>query len=284
MSENLNCRDFSQYDEMSTEELEEILRLDAEAPEGQEPDVELLLHIMEVLKRRDKIEGHNGKTALEAFQSFQQYYMPCEEDEIYGDEPADLPAPARKPRRWLRTLSAVAAVLAVVILCTFTVDAFRVSVWDAVAKWTRETFHFGSPYEGSEASEPGVDDETRYTELRDTLLLHKIEINLAPTWFPDGYEFVDVKITETPKQRMFIAAYQRGDEMIKIQIKDYLGMDPEQIEQSDDLLETYESAGIDYYIFENNGLLKAVWLNKNYECYISGNLTLEEMKTIINSI
>ena len=36
MSENQNCgiRDFSKYDEMTTEELEEILRLDAETPAG----------------------------------------------------------------------------------------------------------------------------------------------------------------------------------------------------------------------------------------------------------
>ena len=42
MSENLN-RDFSQYEAMTTKELEEILRLDAEAPEGAQSDTELIL-------------------------------------------------------------------------------------------------------------------------------------------------------------------------------------------------------------------------------------------------
>ena len=43
MSENQNCgiRDFSKYDEMTTEELEEILRLDAEMIDGQESDTEI---------------------------------------------------------------------------------------------------------------------------------------------------------------------------------------------------------------------------------------------------
>ena len=48
MSENLNrgARDFSKYDTMATADLEEILRLDAESPEGAESDTELLLYVM----------------------------------------------------------------------------------------------------------------------------------------------------------------------------------------------------------------------------------------------
>ena len=44
MSENRN-RDYSKYDAMTTQELEEILRLDASAPEGEESDTELLLYV-----------------------------------------------------------------------------------------------------------------------------------------------------------------------------------------------------------------------------------------------
>ena len=44
--------DLSKYDTMTTEELEEILRLDAQAPEEQESDIEKILYIMEVLTER----------------------------------------------------------------------------------------------------------------------------------------------------------------------------------------------------------------------------------------
>ena len=59
MSENRNrgIRDFSNYDSMETEELEEILRSDADAPESKESDTELLLYIMEVLAKRRKRSG-----------------------------------------------------------------------------------------------------------------------------------------------------------------------------------------------------------------------------------
>ena len=60
MSENQNRNDYSQYDSMTTEELEEILRLDAEAPQGQAADGELIFYVMEVLAKREK-ENSTGK-------------------------------------------------------------------------------------------------------------------------------------------------------------------------------------------------------------------------------
>ena len=46
--------DLSYCDTMTTEELEEILRLDAEMPEGQESDTDKILYIMEVLAERKR--------------------------------------------------------------------------------------------------------------------------------------------------------------------------------------------------------------------------------------
>ena len=72
--------DLSKYDAMTTEELEEILRLDAEAPEEQESDIEMILYIMEVLTERKRNNSHTGKTALEAYESFVENYMPETEE------------------------------------------------------------------------------------------------------------------------------------------------------------------------------------------------------------
>ena len=71
---------------------------------------------------------------------------------------------------------------------------------------------------------------------------------------------------------------------ILVRIADYLDGSPTQIEQSDTLIEVYSVADIDYYIFENEGQLQAVWINGNFECYISGPLTLSEIKQMIDSI
>ena len=77
MSENLN-RDFSKYEAMETKELEEILRLDAEAPEGAQTDTELLLYILEVLASRNNTESITENKAQKAWESFERNYMPEE--------------------------------------------------------------------------------------------------------------------------------------------------------------------------------------------------------------
>ena len=59
MSENQIRRtdDLSYCDTMTTEELEEILRLDAQAQEEQESDTEMILYVMEVLAARKRSNG-----------------------------------------------------------------------------------------------------------------------------------------------------------------------------------------------------------------------------------
>ena len=50
------------------------------------------------------------------------------------------------------------------------------------------------------------------------------------------------------------------------------------------LLEEYVVNGITHYITENNSNLSAMWANENVEGYIQGDLTLEEMRQMIDSI
>ena len=87
MSEN-QCRDYSKYDDMMSEDLEEILRLDVSAPDGEDSDTELLLYIMGVLASRRK-NNSNGKTAQQAWESFQQNYLP--DADVYPEQKKKFP-------------------------------------------------------------------------------------------------------------------------------------------------------------------------------------------------
>ena len=42
--------------------------------------------------------------------------------------------------------------------------------------------------------------------------------------------------------------------------------------------------GVEYYIFSNTETLQATWAFGEFECIIIGQITLEEMKTMIDSI
>lgn len=281
MSENTNRRDqdFAKYDAMSTEELEELLRLDLDAPPEQESDTEVLLTIMEVLAQRKKQPENK---AFEALESFRRNYMP-EEDATAPVLNCKKKTNSRTPARWLRTLAATAAVVALILLTSVTAKAFGWDLWDAVIKWTEDTFHIniGVP---SDASDPGAGDTLPFASLEEALQQNKVTTSLAPIWIPDGYTLTSITIERTPLQKIYTGIYHKGTHSLRISIFEYLNISPEYVEQGDGLIETYEASGITYYIFSNYDKTRAVWINGAYECYISGNLSVEELKMMIDSI
>ena len=275
MSENLKRSnpDFSKYDSMSIGELEEILRADAQGPERDDSDVDEILYVMEVLAKKRRQNGIAGKTALEAYQEFQQHYLPMVEE-------------GSKPRRksnviLFRRIAAVAASLVLVFSLSITANAFSFKdVWDAVVTWAQETFSFSM---GVEVSEPASSDNMSYNSFEDALAKAKHYISV-PQWIPDRFELVDVIVEQTPVQETFLAVYECENQYLKISVKSFLISKPEQIEVNPVSYEIYSVSGIDYYIFSNNHQNKASWITDTYECYISGDLNTEEIKLMIDSI
>ncbi len=283
MSENLNrgVRDFSKYNTMSTEELEELLRLDSEAPDGQESDTELLLYVMEVLSDRKKT-NNTGKTALEAWESFQQHYLPTEEECL--EHTSKAVPPAKPARSWLPRLIAAAAVVALLVCIPVAASAFGwKDIWNAVAQWAKETFSFVSE-DQPEDSEPATEDTLEFKSLQQVLAETNNRSDIVPTTIPEKYQLEDITVRENPMQSIYMALYKSGETSMKISVRSYLDSDPEKIEVNEDLLEIYEVSDVEYYIFANNKQLRAVWIIDSYECYISGELSIEEIKMMIDSI
>lgn len=276
MSENLNRSnpDFSKYDSMSIGELEEILRADAQGPERDGSDVDEILYVMEVLAKKRRQNGIAGKTALEAYQEFQQHYLPMDEEES-------------KPKRKsnvipFRRIAAVAASLVLVFSLSITANAFCFrDAWDAVVNWAQETFSFSM---GFKINEPSSNDTNEYTTFYDVLSQNGRDPNLIPCELPLEYELTDVVIDKKPKQETFLAIYLNGNTMLKISVQSFLDGYPEQVEMSEGFQEVYAVDGVDYYIFCNHNQNRAVWTIGTYECYISGEISVEELKLMIDSI
>lgn len=273
---------FARYDAMSTVELQQLLREDASKPAGEGSDTEALFYVMEVLAKRRKARGE-GKSPEEALESFKQKYGT--ESERYSDSES-VPAASnqRGMGRWMRGLIAAAAMLVFIVGGSLTACAMGFDLWENIAKWTKETFHFGYAGQLEESNVPSIEFDYPCASLQDTLNQCNITAALVPTWMPDGYVEGDVEVTQTPKHRTFKANYSCADSIIVIRIAAYLDSNPMQIEQSDSLVEIYPHSGIDYYIFDNDGFLQAVWIHENYECFISGPLSLPDLRTIIDSI
>lgn len=282
-SQHYSDETFAKYDAMRTEDLQQILREDASKPAGEGSDTDALFYIMEVLaKRREECgERISPEEALKSFKS--KYYS--ETEKPFDSESTAVTRKKVNGGGWKRGL--VAAVVVICILAvgnSITVNALGSGLWDVIAKWTQETFHFGYAGQVEETNAPSAGFGRPCASLQEALDDYKIQLPLVPTWIPNGYKEVEVKIEETPMQRRFAAKYQFGDNTIRIRIVDYLNGAPSQVERSDGLLEVYSSANIDYYIMDNEDQLQAVWVIDNYECCIIGPLTLPELKQIIDSI
>ncbi|MBO5836987.1 MAG: DUF4367 domain-containing protein [Oscillospiraceae bacterium] len=274
MSENQirGTDDLSYCDTMTTEELEEILRLDAKMPEGQESDTDKILYIMEVLAERKRNTSHTGKTALEAYESFKQNYMPKTDDNI-------IPIKTRRRLpRWVRGLVATAAVLAILFTGSVTAKAFGFNIWKAVIQWTQETFHFG------DWGNSDTDNNIPYSSLQEALEKGNVPSKLVPTWIPEGYKLVDVTAERTPVKRIYKAKYLNAEKELIITVCDHIKQSPVYVEQGEGLTEEYETSGIIYHIFTDVDITKAKWIRDSYECSISGNITIEELKMMIDSI
>lgn len=272
MPESRDCGG-TNLSQLSTEELEQILRQDAETPEEQETDTDFLLEVMEVLAERKRENGKSEKTAEEAWKSFQEYYAP---------KPG-LSRSARPAHPWIRRLIAAAAALALILCIPVTARAFGWDeLWDVVARWAKETFSFVGG-DSEQVSEPSPTYDGEITSFQEFLERNKIDCSMIPTWIPDGFVLEKVEKDIMPGMEMYRAFYRNGEDEIKIDIKTYSPTDSSKVE-IDDSVAVYENSGIIYYIFLNKDQLQVVWMAQSYECVVSGDFSLEEAKKMINSI
>ena len=275
MSENQN-RDFSKYNTMSTEELEEILRLDAASAE-EDSDTELLLHIMGVLA--DRKTGITGKTAQESWESFQENYLDEESTEDMQEQKK-----RRSVTPWLRRLVSAAAVVVLMVCIPLSAKAFGWGdIWNVFARWARETFSFVS-VENTDTPEPDAGAHGAITSFQELLELGHCDPSIIPTWIPEGFVLEKFERDTTPVQDIFLAFYKNGDRVLKIRVQKFVSTDMYHLEVGEDFLEVYTVSETDYYILENNGQTQVDWLVDSYECIISGDISVEEAKKMINSI
>ena len=137
MSELNKRAEYSHYDSLPTEELQEILRKHANGELQTEPDTDELYYIMEVLARRREEEDPQAfRSDEEALADFRKNYMP----KAMQTGRAKV---VRFPNRAFRVAAAVLAIMVILVVGTsVTAEAFHVDIWGKFANWTKEIFQF----------------------------------------------------------------------------------------------------------------------------------------------
>ena len=279
MSELNKRAEFSHYDSLTTEELQEILRKHAHDELETEPDTDELYYIMEVLARRREEEDPRAfRSNEEALADFRKNYM----SRAMQAGRANV---VRFPNRAFRVAAAVLAIVVILVVGTsVTAEAFHVDIWGKVATWTKEIFQFADNPQGTTAPNPELEYNAELKSLQDALAKEGIEEKLVPVWMPKEYMSVDLKVVSTPRVRNISAVYEKEGSDLIIKIRQTIGVQAPQVEKNDDFLELYVVDGVEYYIFSNSETLNAAWSIGEFECIITGKITLEEMKKMIDSI
>jgi len=185
---------------------------------------------------------------------------------------------------WVRRMIAVAAVVALVVFIPITAKAFGLEdIWNVIAYWAKETFSFVSG-EDTEISEPDPTHKEEYSSLQELLADYNRDTSVLPTWIPEGFILEKVEQDITPVQEIYRALYLYNNHSFEIRIIFYTAKENQSYEISEDPLEIYSCTARDYYIFENMDNLQAIWYTDTYEANISGNLSLDVIKAMIDSI
>lgn len=271
----------------STAELEELLALEATEFDAAGPNVDLITAALEVIAERENTKEHDAQLTEQAWKDFQEYVILKEQESSESDNTEEQPLEHRRiikygqrsPRfsRAVR-IGLVAAVVAV-LLCT---SALGWNVFRAVAGWTEETFSFLTGQERQPHAELDVFRQQRLSVERRT------NVPAMPNWVPDGTNAMGWPSENERTDRSVVQSlYTIGDREFTIRITIY-NTPPEayhMIYQKDATAdEVYSVGDISHYIVGNNNTCSATWINGCVEGHIQGELTLAELRQMLDSI
>ena len=196
-----------------------------------------------------------------------------------------------RPRRLVPKVLAIAALIT--LFSTLCVQAADFNLFGVFGKWTEEIFSFLSTGGGlnaeSSVSEATDSNSEAYLQLKVALKNSGIAEDLAPTWYPEGFEAKPPEIQNSNAWDI-ISCYFSGesDKYFGIKITRY--NDPSKMailsfEKDELAIEEYTSGGRLFYIMSNLDSVSAIWSDgEALTMNIFGAISTDEIKAIIDSI
>lgn len=298
-------RDYSKFDAMSTEALNELLRQDSQLPEDEESDLDAIIYIMEVITKRENEKPEFQFTDVNtAWNSFKYNYQPSADDGsslydfdeelsptlLHDSDPSSIKIDGRSNRHSRRGFIRVACIAAAMVIVVFagslTAYAMGYDLWSSVATWTRDIFGFEMVTTAQPESDPSPKEIPEQLKDLDRMFSeHGLSNLLLPSYIPDGYIQSDIKCTSMTSSTNFYCLLTNGENSITLLYSAYSEADLlSQFEKDLQDPEIYNVDETKYYIMTNENLYFATWIDGNVECSISGISSHDEIIRIIDSI
>ena len=261
----------SEIEALSDAVANEIIKRETEHPTGRVPDVDEAWNEFQVCYN---ISGRLNKV------SFQDENIRSEQNEVG-------PSKQRKQINLGFNIYRFVATIAISISILFSVmisaQAFGLDIFGALARWTEDTFHFVT----SVPKEDSVSHDT-YDRVQISLNTAAIPGEFVPTWCPEGFEITEINTTQDEEKISVRVTYSSPSTdpyfMSIEQYEEATDIDLQIFEMNADSVEEYLSKGKHFYIFSNADKYTATYVDQSKLQVIWGNLTAENLKTIIDSI
>ena len=284
-----NSEKYPGLDQFSTERLNELLHQEFISSGETDPDVAFIQAIMAVIEQRNALEATNE----EAEASLRQFHAQYMAQENASAEPAaPVPTPrtspvtsfppfsktAKRPRRWI----AMAATICVLV-CLLAVPA-QAGFWETFVRWTSEEFSFLS--DSQQEEDDKIFSDAMYSQLSETVA-GLTDQPVLPTWYPQGSSIIRAEENSSDTLRNVTVTFLLNGKEFLLFITTYNTEEDLSIgnyEKNKGAPEEYLVHGIPHYIMGNMERNVAVWRNGTTECCISGFLSVEELKQMIDSI
>lgn len=259
-----------QLDAMSTAELLEALEQTLFSMTEENYDGELLDAYLDELDRKSPMPEHPATD-----ESYERFKARVGKMNAAINPLESAPAASAKPKpRHTALRTALVAVIAAACLlsCMVVVQAAGLDVFGSIARWTDSLFGFGAIGEPAASPSPTGTQEVT-VEYIETLL---------PT-VPDGFVMGEPEVFEDSGTGCieYWVGYYSGDKIIAFSA----------VEQDDDAMSKYQKDEQDvkviningqiFYTFMNNNNATAAWKISTLECFITTNLSLDELTNII---
>lgn len=282
-----DCNDIQK--KSNTELLDETIRT-IETQSAEEMDVDAIMEKLALLQERAPVPMDHTPSEILADIKLKHPLL-IEERNAGKDDTTlsysrevDLPrqmTPQLKRRsRFARRIAV--CVLAVGFCLVVTANALGFNPIQAFLEWADGIVQIYSDPSG--IMELPDDDPSQYHSLKEALEAYDMAPECAPDWIPEDYRLYAVDVLDTGSLVQCSAGYEseRGELLIRairFENADWNG----RTERNNDGVE-YVVNGITYYLVSNLELSKAGWEYEDIAYVISGQVTEQELKNMIDSI
>lgn len=273
---NQNMTDIESLELKSNPELLKAID-DMMAQPAEEIDMDFVNACLDILQKRAPVmEGYDPQAALNKFQDKHSYLL--ESEAKPSAKVVQVPKRTRVTRKFRYAGAFVAAMLCIVV----TANAFGYNPVQALFKWANDTIQLFSNPSGLLELPPDVSSE--YRSLDDALEANGLHAANRINWVPKDYSLVDIEVMSRSNRTKVSAIFESERGELVIEIRTFNNPDWHGVVESDFDGTEYRHGNTVSYISSNYEFTIAGWLDDKYSYEISGQISEEEIKKMIDSI